>query len=193
MSEEVKVEVEEGRKRRKASREEVLEAGRLLGVIARVDPEIYEYLEEISERTGESPINIIVNMVKKYLIIQKVERSNINIDQLMVAFDLFRDLVREAMSMYMSLATAFFNEMTVTLGQIVESKVQERLKEIEALQKPDEAVRKRLMNTFLNILEPMMYEILKTTFKASGVKVPESLKLKVPVEVKVTEGTESKT
>jgi hypothetical protein len=193
MTEEVKVEVEEGKKRRKATKEEVLESGRLLGVIARVDPELYEFLEETAERTGESPINIMVNMVKKYLVIQKVEKSSMNIDQLMVAFDLFRDLVKEAMSMYMSLATAFFNEMTITLGQIVESKVQERLKELEVLERPDEAVRKRLMNTFLNVLEPMIYELVRNMIKAGGGKVPDSLKLKVPVEVKVTEGSESKT
>jgi signal transduction histidine kinase len=188
MTEEVKVEAvaEEGRKRRR-TKEEVLEGGRLLGVIARVDPELYEFLEETAERTGESPINIMVNMVKKYLVIQKVEKSSMNIDQLMVAFDLFKDLVKEAMSMYMSLATAFFNEMTVTLGQIVESKVQERLKELEVLERPEDAVRKRLITTFLNILEPMLYELMRNVIKATGGKVPESLKLKVPVEVKVSE------
>jgi hypothetical protein len=39
----------------------------------------------------------------------------------------------------------------------------------------------------------MIYELVRNMIKAGGGKVPDSLKLKVPVEVKVTEGSESKT
>jgi len=174
---------EEERQRRKPTRKEVLEGGRLLGVIARSDPELYAAITEMAEEAGESPFNVTITMLRKYMMIQKVQYSNINMEQLMVAFDIFSSIAKEVIKMYTTLAAVFFSELTSSMARMVD----ERIKEREAARPVEDKLKDKLVSMVVNILEPMIMDIVRSSYRAAGSQLPESLKVKVPVTITVKE------
>jgi len=175
---------EEETQRRKPTRKEVLEGGRLLGVIARSDPELYTAITEMAEEAGESPFNVTITMLKKYMMIQKVQYSNINMEQLMVAFDIFSSIAKEVIKMYTTLATIFFSDLTSSMAKMVD----ERIKEREAAAKPiEDKLKDKLINMVVNMVEPMIMEAVRSSYRATGRQLPEPLKVKVPVTITVKE------
>jgi len=166
----------------KAKKEEVLEVGRLLGAIAKVDPDVYEVIKSMAEQEGEKPITVLANIVKKYLLIQKVQQSSMTMEQLLAAIEIFRQIASMVTETYLSIAKMFFSEMTATIGEIIEQKVNERL---EGRSEKGEKIRGRLIDIMLNMVEAIMTETMKVAYRSSGQQIPESLKLKIPVEVKV--------
>jgi cation diffusion facilitator CzcD-associated flavoprotein CzcO len=175
---------EEEKPRRKPVKQEVLESGRILGAIARIDPELYEAIEKLAEETGEPPINVTVNLLKKYMVIQKVNMAGLNVEQLMTAFDIFDRIARNVTTMYVGLGSFFFDKMTMAMSELVEKKVEEKMKEKKPI---DERFKDRLLGMLENMLEPMITDTLRMSYRAAGMPIPESLKVKVPVKITIKE------
>jgi hypothetical protein len=181
-------------KKKKKSQVDGLELGRLMGVIARVDPELYEAISKIAEETNDTPTNVVVKSLKNYFLIQKVEASNMNVGQLLIAFDVFTRIAEMITRIYTSLGALFFSEMTNAIGSIIDKRVQERLEAfgsqggvvVQGERKPSE-LEVRLKNRMFDILEAVVEEVLKQVFKISGLKIPEQLKAKIPVEIHIEE------
>jgi hypothetical protein len=180
---------DEEKPKRKQKSSESLEFGRLLGIIARVDPELYEAISKISEETGETPTNVVIKSLKNYFLIQKVEASNMSVSQLLMAFDVFSRIAETITRIYTNLGALFFSEMTQKIGAIITERVEERLKLMtpqSEVKKPSE-IDERLKSKLADVLEGVIDEMLRMAFKMSGFKVPEALKVKIPVEVRIEE------
>jgi len=176
-------------KPKKKQKTEGLEIGRLLGVIARIDPELYDAISKIAEESGETPSNVVVKSLKNYFLIQKVEASNMNVGQLLLAFDVFTRIAETITRIYTHLGALLFNEMTSSIGEIVEKRVKERLEtlaNVESEKKPSD-IDARFKSKLADIVEGLIDEMFRYAFKASGFKTPESLKVKIPVEVHIEE------
>jgi len=155
-------------------RKEVLDGGRLLGVIARTDPEVFAAIKEISEREGENPIQVTVNLIKRYLLVQKIEQSKLSLDQLLTAFELFKDIARESIRMYVDLAGLVFSDLTSSFGEIVEKKAEKLAKSSSV----DSEIKRAMISKILQAYEPMtqmmtvmMSNMMANMMKAQGINV----------------------
>ena len=178
-------------KPKKKQKTDSLEVGRLLGVIARVDPELYEAISRLAEETNDTPTNVIVKSLKNYFLIQKVEASNMSVSQLLMAFDVFARIAETITKIYTSLGALFFSEMTTSIGEIIERRVKERLEALgvsapKEEKKPSD-IELRLKSKLADVVEAVVEELLRMSFKMSGFKVPEALKVKIPVNVEIVE------
>jgi len=186
-NEELNIE-EEKKKKRKPAPKEVLDTGRLLGVIAKSDPELYAALKEYAEANEQPTHQIVIQILKQYFLTQKIKLANIDIEQLIIAWDILKQLIQYSIQLYTSLGTAFFNQMTQAYGELINQRVQQALERMKEEKPVNEELKSKLMNMMLNVVEPLMTNMIKSMFKASGQPIPEGLKTKVPVSIKVEEG-----
>ena len=182
---------EEGAEKKEKKRRQVdaLEFGRIMGVIARSDPELYEAISKIAEETNDTPTNVVIKSLKNYFLIQKIEATNMNVGQLLIAFDVFTRIAETITRIYTSLGALFFSEMTNAIGAIIDKRVQERLELVsnnKGGERPSE-LELRLKSKLADIVEGVVEEMLRYVLKLGGLKVPESLKVKVPVELHIEE------
>ena len=182
---------EEGAEKKEKKRRQVdaLEFGRIMGVIARSDPELYEAISKIAEETNDTPTNVVIKSLKNYFLIQKIEATNMNVGQLLIAFDVFTRIAETITRIYTSLGALFFSEMTNAIGAIIDKRVQERLELVsnnKGGERPSE-LELRLKSKLADIVEGVVEEMLRSVLKIGGLKVPESLKVKVPVELHIEE------
>jgi hypothetical protein len=160
-----------------------------MGTMSRSDPELWEAFQEYVEKEGIKPTEGLITIVKKYFLMQKVQVSQISMEQLLVAWDILKEMMKYSTYIYTSLATLFFSELTGAMGTLIDEKVKERLE----LMKP-KSMDDRLRERMLQLFEPMLEAIMGYAFKISKLPVPESLKPKIPVQVKVKEsGKEEET
>jgi hypothetical protein len=160
-------------------RKEVLDGGRLLGVISRTDPEVYDVIRTLSEENGENPINVMVNIIKKYLMVQKIEQSKLSLEQILAAFELFKDIARESIRMYIDLAGLVFSDVSTAFGEIIEKKAQQLSKTENSV---DREIKRRIyeeifkayqpmMNMVSVMMSSMMSNMMKNTMNVQGVNV----------------------
>jgi hypothetical protein len=162
------------KRERKAAQKEVLEGGRLLGVISRTDPEVYMVIKEIAEREGENPINVMVNIVKKYMMIQKVEQSKLSLEQILAAFELFKDIARESIKMYVDLAGLVFSDLTTSFGQIIEKKAEQLAKTDNGDRELRRMMTQKLLQAYepiLQMMSAMMSNMMANMLKMQGINV----------------------
>ena len=160
--------------RRKPSQKEVLDGGRILGVISRTDPEVYSVIKEISEREGENPVQVMVNIIKKYMMVQKIEQSKLSLEQILAAFELFKDIARESIKMYVDLAGLVFSDLTTSFGQIIEKKAEQ----LSRSDSTDREIRRMMTQKLLQAYEPilqmmsvMMSNMMANMLKMQGINV----------------------
>jgi oligoendopeptidase F len=160
--------------RRKPSQKEVLDGGRILGVISRTDPEVYAVIKEISEREGENPVQVMINIIKRYMMVQKIEQSKLSLEQILAAFELFKDIARESIKMYVDLAGLVFSDLTTSFGQIIEKKAEQ----LSRSDSTDREIRRMMTQKLLQAYEPilqmmsvMMSNMMANMFKMQGINV----------------------
>jgi|YelNatPaOPRAMG01_1025707.scaffolds.fasta_scaffold78078_2 hypothetical protein len=160
--------------RRKPSQKEVLDGGRILGVISRTDPEVYTVIKELSEKEGENPIQVMVNIIKKYMMVQKIEQSKLSLEQILAAFELFKDIARESIKMYVDLAGLVFSDLTTSFGQIIEKKAEQ----LSRADSGDREMRRMMTQKLLQVYEPvlqmmsvMMSNMMTSMLRMQGINV----------------------
>lgn len=171
------------KKRAKEEKEKGMDIGRLLGVIAREDPELYNALKEYAEREGVKLSDATINIIKKYFLYQKVEQANLNLEQVMLAWEIFRDIAKDVVQMYTQLGSLFFSEMTEAWSSLIQEQVERRLEAMKVEDDVDRELKKRLVNMMVNFAESMAKTMMKTMYKSYGIQVPEELKTKIPIEI----------
>ena len=160
-----------------------MDVGRMLGVLAREDPELYSALKEYSEINNMGMTDTVITVVKKYFLMQKVQQSNLNMEQLLVAWDIFKELMKYSIWMYTSLGTMFFSEMTESFGKVIDQRVQQY---VEAMQKNNSKqleFKERVMNLFMTMLEGLIKDVAKMPYRMANKPIPEELKTKIPVKI----------
>ena len=181
--------------KRKPSQKDVLDGGRILGVISRTDPEVYAVIKELSEREGENPVQVMVNIIKKYMMVQKIEQSKLSLEQILAAFELFKDIARESIKMYVDLAGLVFSDLTTSFGQIIEKKAEQ----LSRTDSTDREMRKMMMQKLLQAYEPilqmmsaMMSNMMANMLKMQGINVnmpqvqtPDKGKKDIPVNINI--------
>jgi hypothetical protein len=173
---------DEEAEKRKRKKEVGMDVGRMLGILAREDPEFYTALKQYAESNGLELHEATIMLLKKQILYQRIQYTNINIEQLMSAWDILKELIHYSIQLYTSMSGIFFSEMTRAYSELIESK----LKEIQETKAPQPVeVDSRLKQKLLDILEPMLDSMVEMSFRAMGMKIPDNMKVKVPVKIEV--------
>jgi len=177
---------------------QVLDEGRALAPIARRDPELFEAIREFAENEGINTVEATTLLLKRHLLLQKVETSNLNVQQLMVAWDILREMMKMNIWMFTSMGSLFFSEMTQAMGQIIEERVNQKLSSLDIGQEKKSANVDKFKEKLFDIIEPMLDTVMTSMFRASGQPIPDKLKVKIPVDINIkdsggnAEGNEQK-
>jgi len=159
----------------------------MLGILAREDPEFYTALKQYAEANGLELHEATIMLLKKQILYQRIQYTNINIEQLMSAWDILKELIHYSIQLYTSMSGIFFSEMTKAYSELIEAK----LKEVQQIQTPKPVeVDTRLKQKLLDLIEPMLDGMIQMVFKSMGMQIPESMKVKVPVKVEIEEKKE---
>jgi len=173
------------RKRRFYGGEEAAMIGRALAALKNSDPETFEAIMEFAQRNGMGPAQAIAYLSKRAILLYQVEEANLSLKDLYIAWNVFMDFMNLAMKTYATAMNMFLNESSQAIGQIIQERVNEALKSVEASKKPKaEQLKEKLIDMFVDLMEPMMKASMKSMFKAMGMDIPDKLKVKIPVEVK---------
>jgi len=159
----------EGSRHRKELGQEI---GRILGVLAREDPELYTALKEYAEREGIGLTEAALRLLKKQFLMERVAMEGINVNQLLTAWDILRQMLEFAAHMYSTTLNIFLSESHVAIKQAVE----ERAKETKAKPSP-------LPPTVVNeLIMPLFSWAIAKALEPLGFKMPQK---KVPVSLEV--------
>jgi len=180
-------EVEDEKKKKKVK--QVLDGGRLLGVIARSDPELYEQLKLEAEKNGAPPHEIIITYLKKYMFISQAQAAGLTVEQLLLAWDVLERMLRFSMWLHTTLATTFFSEMTQAYAKMIDERVKQYTQALEEREKKAKGsdVVGRLFDMLMPLLEGQMRQFMTAWMKASGQPIPPEFKMSVPVNLKIKE------
>lgn len=176
---------EDNIEKRRMKKEYGMEMGRILGVMAREDPELYTAIKEYAEKNNMEVTEAVSTLLKKQFLHQKLTYTNVSVDQLLVAWDILKDLIQYSTQLYTSMSTLFFSDMTRAYSELIEQKINEKLENVQTAPPMDSKLREKLMN----IIEPMIDGLISMSMKGMGMNVPEQLKAKVPVKLEVTENS----
>jgi len=172
--EEIEEEEEEGAKGKgRRLSKEVIYTGSVVRMLKSWDESTWRTLEEEAKARGTTVPQIMLEYVKKGYISRQETLSRISVQDLYLVYDMIRELMRDAIQIYTSMASVFFSEMTRAMGEVVESKVQERL---SRMREPDKA---RLADMLEKLLTPLLQGMVAQLMAATGLKPP---KVRIPVE-----------
>ena len=181
----------ENQEERKKKKEMGMDIGRMLGVLAREDPELYTALKEYAEKNNMEMHDAVTTLLKKQFLHQKLTYSNINVEQLLVAWDILKDLIVYSTNLYTSLSTLFFSDMTKAYSELIEQKIQEKM-EKQAQTPSPQPLDSKLREKLLKMIDPLIDMMMGMAMGTAGLKVPDSMKVKIPVTYEVEEANTSK-
>jgi len=173
--------------KKKKRQQQLLEHGRLLGTIAKIDKDLYEIIKQEAEKNGDNPHQIIVANLKKYYMLQRAQEMNLTVDQLLLAWDILERMLKFSMWLHMSLATQFFSELTSAYGRLIDERVKQYQTMLEQQQKQEKSkdIMGRMLDMILPLLEGQLKQWMASYLKATGQPIPQNLKLNIPVNLRI--------
>ena len=172
MGEAYEVPVEKPKKRRRGIDEESFEAGRILGVIARKDPELYERLRNYANATGKKMTDVIHEALVVYD--DYIALGSVDTRCLMAALRLLDNLFKRLLQMMMTLnqyfTTEFFQQQIDIIYQLQQQRAQQQQQAaIEEKRARQSEVKAKLMEMTMNLFMNMLSALMATM---TGGKAP---------------------
>lgn len=180
----------------KLTKEEALEAGRILGPLKRMSPESMEKLEALAATSKKSKIEIVSEALEHYFEMQNLQSVwktvlTMSPEQLIASWQLFRFLMSLNRSIYTDIGKEFIEGMVSKFTTIIEEARKEGYERARTALEEDLIERSKVrttqrMSKIIEKIEPLLDvltdyitdQMLKSMFKG---KVPKQFK--VPVEV----------
>jgi len=163
--------------KKKKRDDELLEAGRIMGTVARTEPDIWEIIEKEAYTTGKRKHDVIAEMVTQALIIREVVQKGLTMEQMLAAWELKDRIESLLFRKVMTLGTTFFGTLLQQVGELVTGISQyqkeqiekiveeEKQKDIEyQLKKSRAAVTAKL----IEMMMPMITQVMSQTMKATS-------------------------
>lgn len=163
-------EIEEPKKKtEKEGVEQPQSFGRILGVIARRDPELYDKVKSLLEETGAKPSDIFEEAIRTY--VEFSDYSQVNTKCLMASLNMLDNLLKRVVNLMSVLNTwissAFFQSQIEILNNIKQQKELEaksQPKQINLSGLPDKS-REQLANFMIGMLTNLMTGLMGSLLK----------------------------
>jgi hypothetical protein len=182
--------------RKKKRDEDLLEAGRVMGAVARTEPDIWEIIEKEAYVTGKKKHDVIAEMVTQAMIIREVVQKGLTMEQLLAAWELKDRIESMLFKKVMVLGTTFFGTLLTQVGELVagiSSYQREQMeKVVEEEKKRDiefqmKKARAAMAAKLMEMMMPMITQVMSQTMKtASATQIVAQKQEKKP-EVEVIE------
>jgi len=171
MSEEQQIEV-----KRKKVDEESFSAGRLLGVVARRDPELYERLKIYAEQQGMKPTEIVYDALQLYD--EFLTLSAVDAKSLVAALKLLDHLFKRLMQMMLTLnqffTSEFFTQQIEIMHNIRQQQMQELAKQqAEEKKSKKQELKEQIMMSVMNMFMGLLTNMMTNMFKLQGAQAPQ--------------------
>jgi len=144
---------------------EGFEAGRLLGVVARRDPELYERIKAYAETRGMKPTDVIYDALALYD--EYITLSGVDTKALMAALKLLDNLLRRMVGLMMSLnqlvTSEYFNQQIEILHSLKMREQQSAaLRSEEEKKSRAREVREQLLMNTVNLVFNLLTNMMTT-------------------------------
>jgi len=150
-------------------REEAFSVGRVLGVIKRRNPQLYEEVVSIAKSEGAKATDIIEDALELYVRYKRLE--GIDVRSLLVAFNLIRDVMDMVMGMMMTVekyfTSEFFKQQVEILSELkrreAESAASGGKGEVSTIRRRVmEELAPKLVSTIFNIVMNMLASMARS-------------------------------
>jgi hypothetical protein len=170
-------------KPKKLKKSDLLDTGRMMGSISRLNPDLWAKVEAEAEELGVPKHVLMMDALQKRYFLLEAEASSLTVPQLIAAWSLYDRLQKSALSLGLAMTTQFIGQSFQGLVALIESMKESREASIEEEIKKrlasDESrqMRLKLINALMPMLEIMMTNVMKQLAPAmagiGGVKMPE--------------------
>jgi len=173
MTEEQQIEV-----KRKKVDEESFSAGRLLGVVARRDPELYERLKIYAEQQGMKPTDIVYDALQLYD--EFLTLSAVDAKGLVAALKLLDHLFKRLMQMMLTLNQYFTSEFFTQQIEIMHNLRQQQVQQQQQAEKSKrQELKEQLVMNIMNMVFTMLSNVMMNMVRmqsggAQQVQLPQT-------------------
>jgi len=156
------------------------EVGRSLGTVKKVDPTVYQIIQEEAARTGRKPYEILMQFVRNYAIIRYDTWNRMTVAELYEAWQILREMMYFCKDIFFDFTKVIFSGQMTTFAEIVEEAVRRR-------GMPSPPAEEKALSKLIDGLSPildMLATLMTNSFtKMMGIKPPQQ-KLNIPVTIK---------
>ena len=186
--------IEEKRRKRKVD-EEGFEAGRILGVIARKDPELYQRLKSYAESHGMKMSEMIYEallLYDEYLQFHAVDMRSL-LAALRLLDHLFKRLLQLMLSLNQYFTSEFFRQQVTILNELASQQAPQAQQTQQSQQSSGKVgeIRAKLIdmvvNMVINLLSSMMNMMISMT---TPQQTKPTTPAPTPTQVKIVKGKE---
>ena len=164
--------------------EEVLEGGRDMGIIARTDPELWQWLKSEAATSGKKKHEIIKDALARYAIERKVIAAGLTMEQMLAAWEI-KDLIESHLiEKVLKFGTVFIQQLLMQVGeminaiqyerqqQLAEVIEQEKRRDIEFQMRKTQA---QLASTLLQAMMPTIMQVIAQMNPQLAKTLPQTL------------------
>ena len=149
--------------------DEVLEGGRDMGVIARTDPELWQWLKAEAATTGKKKHEIIKDALARLAIERKVIAAGLTMEQMLAAWEIKDMIESHLIEKVLKFGTVFIQQLLMQVGEMInaiqyereqqmrEIIEQEKRKDIDFQMKRTQA---QLASMLLQAMMPMIMQVM---------------------------------
>ena len=149
--------------------DEVLESGRDMGVLARTDPELWEWLKAEAATTGKKKHEIIKDALARLAIERKVIAAGLTMEQMLAAWEIKDMIEAHLIDKVMKFGTVFIQNFLMQIGEMINAIQYERQQQmaeiIEAEKRRDidfqmKKTQAQLASMLLQAMMPMIMQVM---------------------------------
>ena len=165
--------------KKKRINEESFDAGRLLGIVARRDPELYERLKIYAEQEGIKLSELVYDALSFYD--EYLSLSTVDTKSLLAALKLLDHLFKRLMQMMLTLNQFFTSEFFTQQIEIMHNlKQQQQQQAIEEKRVKKEEIRDQLVMTMVNTVLSLISNMMMSLSRLSGGQAQPQVPQMVP-------------
>ncbi|MEM4167724.1 MAG: hypothetical protein QXW98_04715 [Candidatus Caldarchaeum sp.] len=161
--------------RKDKKKEQLLDAGRTYGTIARTEPEVWAWLEKEEQLTGRKKHDILSEAIARLIIEREIIQKGLTMEQMLAAWDVKDRLEDMLFKKAMMLGTSIFGQLLTSVGEMVmgiRSTQEQRIMEIVEQEKKrdiDYQMRRTQAEMASKLMQALMPMIMATM---SQIKIP---------------------
>jgi hypothetical protein len=173
--------------------EEVLEGGRDMGMLARTDTELWEWLKAESTATGRKKHEIIRDALARLAIERKIIAAGLTMEQMLAAWEIKDMIESHLIDKVMRFGTTFIQSFLMQIGEMINAIQYEKQRQLEEVIEEEKKrdiefqMRKTQAQLASTLMQAMMPMIMQTITQIN----PQAAKMLPQIMQQTTQTTQT--
>jgi hypothetical protein len=173
--------------------EEVLEGGRDMGMLARTDTELWEWLKAESTTTGRKKHEIIRDALARLAIERKIIAAGLTMEQMLAAWEIKDMIESHLIEKVMKFGTTFIQSFLMQIGEMINAIQYEKQRQLEEVIEEEKKrdiefqMRKTQAQLAGTLMQAMMPMIMQTITQIN----PQAAKMLPQIMQQTTQTTQT--